>query len=65
MEATGASHVKVMVVVPVAEIVTDLGGSGLGGAKNDKDELQIKVATGSQFSTLDPDGTNWRQMGYR
>lgn len=40
MEATGASHVMVMVVVPVWEMLTDRGGSGLGGAKKSKTAMQ-------------------------
>ena len=32
MDAVGADHTTVMVVVPVEVIRTDLGGSGLGGA---------------------------------
>ena len=35
MEATGASHTIVIVVVPVEVTRTDLGGSGLGGAKSE------------------------------
>ena len=39
MEIAGAVHTMVIEVVPVDVIRTDLGGSGLGGAKHKKEVL--------------------------
>ena len=41
MEGVGATQTMVMVVVPVEEIRTDIGGSGLGGARIRKGRVDI------------------------